>query len=161
MGWFSRSWPEEMVDAFVAVIRSLRERQGLDTAGWTWARLRPLTLSHPIGRIRPLGPIFNRGPFPWGGDGNTVSPAGGVVASMRMVVEPGDWDGARFALPGGQSGNPFSPHYDDLLPHWRRGSGVAIAWSPAAITRATRHTLHLLPRVENETAALRPGLRLR
>ena len=67
------------------------------------------------------------------------------MASLRFAVEVGDWDGARFSLPGGQSGDPLSPHYDDLLPIWLRGDGVPIAWSPAAVARATVSTLQLLP----------------
>ncbi|MPZ50817.1 MAG: hypothetical protein GEU75_16215 [Dehalococcoidia bacterium] len=145
LGWFERAWPDEMADALASVIAGLRSRHGPDLAAWTWGRVRPLTLVHPLGRVRQRAPIFNRGPFPWGGDGNTVSPSGTVIASLRMVVEAGDWDGARFSMPGGQSGNPFSPHYDDLLPFWRRGDGVPIAFSPTAIAAVTRTTLQLLP----------------
>ena len=54
-----------------------------------------------------------------------------------MVLEPGDWENAQFSLPGGQSGNPVSPHYDDLLPNWLEGSGVPIAWSHESVQSAT------------------------
>jgi penicillin amidase len=108
-----------------------------------------LTLEHPLGSVKALAPIFNRGPFPWGGDGNTVSQAGGaspmVVASLRAAIPVGDWEDARFALPGGQSGNPFSPHYDDMLPFWQRGEGVPIAWSIEAQAAATVARLNLSP----------------
>ena len=57
----------------------------------------------------------------------------------------GDWDNVRFVLPGGQSGNPFSPHYDDQLPLWKLGAGIPIAWSDDAIKAATVHTLRLEP----------------
>jgi penicillin amidase len=102
-----------------------------------------------------LSAVFNRGPFPFGGDGNTVSQAGSSlgriernpspIASLRAVIDVGNWDDSRFALPGGQSGNPFSTHYDDLLPLWLKGEGVPIAWSPGAVASATRHTLMLRP----------------
>jgi penicillin amidase len=68
-----------------------------------------------------------------------------VLASMRAVIPVGDWDSARFVLPGGQSGNPFSPHYDDMLPLWRRGEGVPIAWSREAVAAATISRLELRP----------------
>ena len=154
-GWFIRGWPDEMGDALDEVIRRLREGFGSEPPGWAWGHIRPLTLQHPLGRIEALAPVFNRGPFPWGGDGNTVSQAGAAslralgnamtIASLRMAVEVGDWDNARFVLPGGQSGNPFSPNYDDLLPLWRRGEGVPIAWSDAAVAAATRERLLLRP----------------
>ena len=148
-GWFERGWQTEMHDALATVVANLRERFGPDASQWGWGRVRPLTLEHPLGRVKALAPIFNRGPFPWGGDGNTVSQASGtspmVIASLRCVIPLGDWDEARFVLPGGQSGNPFSPHYDDQLPLWQRGEGIPIAWDAQAIAAAAVSELRLTP----------------
>jgi penicillin amidase len=138
-----------MVDALATAVIDLRRRFGPDAAMPGWGHVRPLTLEHPLGRVKALAPIFNRGPFPWGGDGNTVSQAGGtspmVIASLRAVIPVGDWQDARFVLPGGQSGNPFSPHYDDMLGLWQRGEGVPIAWSRQAIEAASVSCLTLSP----------------
>ena len=108
-----------------------------------------------MGERAPLDRVFNLGPFPWGGDSNTVGPASipplnpvsnpGAIASLRMVVDVGNWEETRFALPGGQSGNPLSPHYDDLLPFWQRGEGVPIAWSPEEVACVAKSTLRLVP----------------
>jgi penicillin amidase len=154
-GWFDRPWPVVMSEALTSVIARLRREHGLAPPGWAWGTLRQLTLQHPVGRIRALAPVFNRGPFPFGGDGNTVSQASasirrldanpGAIASLRAVIDVGDWDASRFSLPGGQSGNPLSPHYDDLLPLWLQGDGVPIAWTAEAVRRATKETLRLLP----------------
>jgi penicillin amidase len=154
-GWFERPWQEEMADALAAVIRTLRERYGTDLEQWSWGRVRPLTLRHSVGERAPLDRVFNRGPFAWGGDANTVGQAAAdpadptanplAIASLRMVVEVGNWDASRFVLPGGQSGNPLSPHYDDLLSLWQRGEGVPIAWSPTKVEQATRSILRLVP----------------
>jgi penicillin amidase len=51
----------------------------------------------------------------------------------------------RFVLAGGQSGNPLSPHYADLLSLWKRGEGVPIAWSEEKIDQGTVATLRLTP----------------
>ena len=40
-------------------------------------------------------------------------------ASMRAIFDLANLDNSRFMLAGGQSGNPLSPHYRDLLPRWR------------------------------------------
>lgn len=124
--------------------------------GWSWGRVRPLTLQHPAGGQRLLNRIFNLGPFPWGGDANTIGQAAVhlanpittsfCVASMRMVVDVGDWSASRFILPGGQSGNPLSPHYADQLPLWQSGKGIPIAWSLEEVAQTTRATLRLLPK---------------
>ena len=154
-GWFERPWPLVMADALAVAVRTLRERHGADPSRWAWGRTRQLTLRHPFGERSPLGHVFNRGPFAWGGDINTVSQAGSgpaepmanpyFIASLRMAIDVGVWNESRFVLPGGQSGNPLSPHYDDQLPLWRRGQGVTMAWEPADVDRAVRSELRLSP----------------
>jgi penicillin amidase len=148
-GWFGGGWDAEMRDALATVVQGLMAEQGENPTLWRWGHVRQITLAHPLGVVKQLAPLFNRGPFPWGGDGNTVSQASGsktpVIASLRAVMPVGDWDNARFVLPGGQSGNPFSPHYDDQIPLWKLGAGIPIAWSDDAIKAATVHTLRLEP----------------
>ena len=154
-GWFERGWGEEIDDSLSSVLASLEERFGADPARWRWGKVRPLVLKHIFGSGALLGRVFNRGPYPVGGDTNTVNqtcvvpfdvtrtPV--VIASLRMVIDVGNWDANSFALPGGQSGNPLSPHYDDLLPLWLRGEGVPVAWSPVAVSSAAAETLELVP----------------
>jgi penicillin amidase len=154
-GWFKRSWPEEMEDALATATKRLSKRFGSASSGWAWGQVRRLTLKHAFGDQRPLDKVFNLGPFPWGGDANTVSNASApisqptdnpiVIASLRMVLDVGNWDENTFSLPGGQSGNPLSPHYSDLLGYWKQGEGVPIPWSAEAVNRATESTLRLEP----------------
>jgi len=154
-GWFATSWEEEMGAALAAAVNTLRAKYGADETNWGWGKVRPLTLLHPAGAKSPADKVFNLGPFPWGGDASTVGqaaaaptdPTGGptFIASMRMVVEVGNWDENRFVLPGGQSGNPFSPHYADMLPLWREGQGVSIPWSPEMREKAAQERLILQP----------------
>jgi len=153
-GWFA-DWDAEIGDALVAAESTLRDRFGADAAQWAWGRVRPLRLLHPVGSRKPLDRVFNLGPLPWSGDFSTVSQSGApaldplgnpsAIASLRMAVDVGNWDAARFALPGGQSGNPASPHYDDQLEPWRLGTGLPMPWSEAAVAAATVETLHLVP----------------
>jgi penicillin amidase len=154
-GWFERGWPAEMSDALSIVVKGLREKHGNRHEAWAWGTVRPLTLINPLGRVPALAPVFNRGPYLWGGDGSTISQAGTTplspagnptaIASLRCVMDVGEWENSRFVLPGGQSGDPFSPHYDDMVPLWRRGEGVPIAWSPERVRSTAVSTLYLLP----------------
>jgi len=113
-------------------------------------------LNHPIfGKQKLLNGIFNLGPVPVGGDQNTGSqhgcrPTGPThpphnIAGLRAVFDPADWANCRFVLAGGQSGNPVSPHYDDLFALWWKGDGVPIAWSPAEVLRAAVAAVRLTP----------------
>jgi penicillin G amidase len=152
--WFARPWPEEMADALATVVSGLRTKHGEKESRWAWGRIRTLTLRHPLGRVSQwFARVFNLGPIPCGGDTDTINqasvqplnPTGDCnnIASLRMVVDVGLWSASRWSLPGGQSGNPMSPHYDDLFLLWQRGEGVPIAWTPQEVQKATRATLYL------------------
>jgi penicillin amidase len=151
-GWFAAGWDHTVEDALTEAVDTLNKNH----ESQAWGQIRPLTLVHPVAAEQKLfAPIFNRGPFPWGGDANTVSQAAALtedstsnpmaIASLRMVVDVGNWEESRFILPGGQSGNPLSPHYDDMIPLWQRGEGVPIAWSPERVASVARDTLVLMP----------------
>ncbi len=154
-GWLPRPWLEEVAAALADVVRFLRGRFGEDPKGWAWGRVRPFSLVHPLGGRRPLDRVFNLGPLPAPGDSNTVAQYGvapadplappTAIPSLRAVIDVGHPGGSRFSLPGGQSGNPASPHYDDLLPLWQAGDGVPIAWSPEEVRAAAVATLRLVP----------------
>lgn len=155
-GWFPDGWPARIRTALADSLAAIEEAHGSDPDGWAWGTVRTLTLTHPLGLRRPLGRVFNLGPIPHGGDANTINPApvdprdpganpDFAVASLRAVIDVGQWEMARFVLPGGQSGNPFSRHYADQLPLWAKGDGLPIAWSPDAVARSTRATLRLRP----------------
>lgn len=164
-GWFAQGWEREMEASLVDAVEKLTTAHGSDRARWGWGQIRRLTLKHPVGAIPALAPVFNRGPFDYGGDGSTIAQAGLTplrptgnplaIASLRVAIEVGDWDNARFSLPGGQSGNPISPHYDDLLPLWLQGEGIPIPWSNTAVAAATRQTLLLEPLHPNPDTTVR------
>jgi penicillin amidase len=153
-GWLDRPWLDEVSDALAAVVRRLRQGCGVNRSHWAWGRLRPLIMHHPLSRSRMLAPIFNLGPIPCGGDTDTIAQASSLplnplapadnIASLRMAIDVGAWHNSRFVLPGGQSGNPLSPHYGDLFPLWQRGEGVPIAWTEEEVREATKETLTLV-----------------
>ncbi|CAN5881089.1 hypothetical protein BH23ACT12_BH23ACT12_19540 [soil metagenome] len=154
--WFGGPLNYEIAAALEAAVRSLTSLKGEDTAGWSWGKVRPVELKHPVGEQKPMDKVFNLGPFPWGGDSNTVAQTAvdplevtndpGFIASLRFVADVGNWDACEWIIPAGQSGNPLSPHYDDQLPLWREGKGITIPWTPEAVAGATVATLTLHPK---------------
>jgi penicillin amidase len=142
--------------ALASAMRALREAAGDDPAGWAWGAVRPLRLLHPLAAQRPLDRMLNVGPVPLGGDTNTVAQAGvlpldplrnpAAIPNHRTVIDLGDVERSRYVLAGGQSGNPLSPHYADLFALWRRGEGVPIPWSAAAVASAIVDRLVLSPK---------------
>ncbi len=135
-------------------------RTALDrTAGRTWGELHAERHVHPLGLSSLLDRLFgfNVGPYPSEGGPNTLRPdayqtwhaldpegpmppwSSEYGPSERMVAELTP-DGPRgfVAIPTGQSGNPFSPHYDDMLPLWKSGRLVALPLDEAEAEAAAR-----------------------
>jgi penicillin G amidase len=154
-GWFARGWRDEIRAALVEAQAELQAAAGPDPGNWAWGRVRPLTLLHATGKVPVLKRIFNVGPIPFGGDCSTLPqapvafdhPLGNPLAipNLRMVLDVGNWEAGRWILAGGQSGNPLSPHYADMVPRWERGETVPIAWEPASVHRVAVATLFLRP----------------
>jgi len=140
--------------AFTKAVRELREALGGPPAGWAWGRLHTLELQHPLGRSsRLLGAYFNRGPFPVPGHNGTVNKAEFPEEhwrvqhgpSMRQITDFADLDAALAVLPGGQSGIPASPHYDDLTPLWLAGEYHPFPLDRAAVDAVASSKLVLRP----------------
>lgn len=65
-------------------------------------------------------------------------------ASYRQVFDLADWDRGRATSTPGQSGQPGSPHYDDLLPLWAKGEYFPLAYSRPKVEGVTNHRLKLI-----------------
>lgn len=132
----------------------------LDTFGRPiYGDVSKLLVRHPLGRVRLLNAWLNlnRGPFPMGGDKGTINANFNLwdekgdkfyclaAPSMRFVLDWADIDG--FTINGnlGQSGNPFSPHYDDFLEMMQTGSRWHVPFSRGKVFENRQSLLRLLP----------------
>ena len=76
-------------------------------------------------------PAFSHEYIDIGGTYSTVNAAnGGHGPSWRMVVELGPEVKAWGIYPGGQSGNPGSRWYDNMIERWARGEYMALQFVP-------------------------------
>ncbi len=131
----------------------LRSTLGKDMSGWSWGRIHTVEFRHPIGQRSPLNTFFNIGPFGTGGNNTTVnnteysfsSPYDTrVVASMRFVADLSTPDSSYIVLTGGQSGQPFSPHYADHAAFWQMGAMHRLVINVDAIRRSGWKLLQLI-----------------
>jgi penicillin G amidase len=137
-----------LADAF-ATCRALL---GDDPARWAWGALHHGFFPHPLAPVTDAAPR-DVGPLPKGGSGSTPMAATyrgtdfrvTAGASFRMVADVGNWDESRAINAPGQSGDPRSPHYDDLAPLWAAGEYVPLLYSREAVDGAASQRIRLRP----------------
>lgn len=117
-----------MQQSLRGALDELRSKLGKDMAGWQWGKLHSVTFSHPLGQVKALSRLFNRGPFPLSGDTDTVCQmafapgkpyaATSWMPSFRLIVDLSNTRNGLFGHPTGQSGHPASAHYADMIDTW-------------------------------------------
>ena len=122
---------------------------------WRWGDAHQATFRHPVFSKLPLLDRLSEIRIPSGGGDHTVNRGetrGGTAerpyehfdgAGLRVIYDLAELDNSRFMIATGQSGNPLSAHYDDLLETWRDGNYLTIG--PAG-GRVTARELVLTPR---------------
>ncbi|SKC16001.1 penicillin acylase family protein [Dyadobacter psychrophilus] len=104
--------------SFKAAIDTLTVRHGPMSQSWQWAQVKGTEIRHLSRSLKP----FNAPALKVGGGRsivNAITKRNGP--SWRMVVELGPVPRAYGIYPGGQSGNPGSPYYLNLLKKWENG----------------------------------------
>ncbi len=131
----------------------LSSLQGTDPAQWSWGKLHAVRFRHPLYQVPGAAPVMDLGPLARPGDEYTVNAtgfSGGSYeqtsgASYREIMDLSDWDKSVAVNTPGQSGQPGSPHYSNLLPLWDAGQYFPLAYSQPAVQSVTAETLVLEP----------------
>jgi penicillin amidase len=134
--WFAAPTRRELVSRSLReACNELKQALGDNPSIWGWGKIHTLLLNHALGRLKILKPLLAVGPFPSPGDGMTLNigfyrhsnPYDQIVgASLRMIIDVGNWEQSSFVLPAGQSGHFNSPHYRDQTVLWRGGQGISL-----------------------------------
>jgi penicillin G amidase len=140
-----------LIDALHAAADQLIRLQGPDPAHWSWGALHTLTFHNPLELLPGVKSLVDLGPIQRPGDGYTVNASGGTGLiqtsgpSYRAVMDVGAWDNSVVVNVPGQSGQPGSPHYSDLIPLWDQVHYFPMLYSRAAIEKQARDRLVLEP----------------
>jgi penicillin amidase len=118
--------------SFHEAIIALENQLEKDINSWTWNRVHTLEHQHPLGQVAALRRIFNVGTFEVPGSTEVINNLffsfsysgeyqvkGGP--STRRVIDFSDIENSWSILPTGQSGNPFSKHYNDQAEMYNSG----------------------------------------
>ncbi|MDB4914340.1 MAG: peptidase [Gemmatimonadetes bacterium] len=133
-----------LLAGLAAAVAELTKRHGADKATWAWGQYHHALLQHPMSAALSAEQKakFEVGPWPRGGDGNTVGATGGgenqvAGASFRYIVGMSDWDSAMGVNTPGQSGDVTSPHYRDLFELWKDDRYFPVKYSRPAVEAVT------------------------
>jgi penicillin amidase len=127
-----------------ALVR-MRSRMGRDSSTWTWGALHKANFPHKVAAALDAGTVRR------GGDASTVNSTSGYDyqqsngAPFREILDVANWDRSVATSVPGQSGQPESEFYSNLLPLWGRGEYFPLVYSRAAVERETTHVLWLKP----------------
>lgn len=142
-------------DTLAAAWEEVKGRLGPDPARWQWGDLMQARFTHPLSRRVPAGQRtrLDAGPARRSGSQETVGRSGfrggefrlSHGASVKLLLDTGDWDRSLATNSPGQSGDPEDPHYRDLLEDWAADRYFPLLHSRRAIRRATVHLIRLEP----------------
>jgi penicillin amidase len=130
--WFSHEAGENCDQVTLQALRQavdeLKAKFGPQIDDWQWKKLHKIRFAHTLGSVKPIDRLFNRGPYPVGGDSNTIwntatsyydlSVDQVIGPPFRFIADLSDLDHCQSILAPGQSGAPFSRHYADQVKAW-------------------------------------------
>ena len=122
-------------------LQELEETYGPALESWRWGTAHEAVHAHQVlGDTALFSWIVNITQSTGGGDftlnrgsttGEGLTPYRSThAAGYRGVYDFADPDSSVFITATGQSGHPFSPHYDDLGELWRRGEYIPMSLDP-------------------------------
>jgi penicillin amidase len=152
--------PQEGRDALLLAaladgMPKLRKRVGDDMAKWAWGDLHHIQFDHSLAPLLSAerAAEFGTPRYPVGGDNDTVHR--GTFrrsdfrqisgSSYRQVIDVSNWDNSVAQNVPGQSADPRSPHYKDLLKGWATGEYFPLAFSRGKVESELSDTLTLRP----------------
>ena len=127
-------------------LAELTRRFGADRGTWRYGDVHLAIFRHPLSARYDLPPASR------GGDANTVYATGGrdfrqnAGASYREIIDMGDFDRSVVTNVPGQSADPRSRHYGDLLKLWANDQYFPLVYSRERVEQETEQVLWLRPK---------------
>jgi penicillin G amidase len=138
-----KSWDALLAAAVEAAVNDPQAPREL--ASWKYGDYSTVQIAHPIfGKVPWLEKFASTGKLPQAGNGITVNQVGKFSASERFTADFGDLDQSTLNIVNGQSGNLFSPYFNDQFEAWYRGTTFGLAFKPETVERTAAHRLRLV-----------------
>jgi penicillin amidase len=141
-----------LATTLTAAREELTVQMGSDPSQWTWGKLHVVRFRHALDEQPGAKGLLDLGPLARPGDEYTPNATGTgdsweqvSGASYRQIIDLSNWDRSWVINTPGQSGQPGSPHYSDLMPVWDAGRYFPLLYSRKAVEGETTDRLTLTP----------------
>jgi len=145
--------PEVIEASLASAWQEAQTLLGDDPKKWQWGKLHQIEFSHPLQALMSEADReeFSLPAYPRGGSANTANSTRFLPddfrvksgASFRMVLDVGNWDNAWMTNAPGQSGDPRSPFYANLLEGWAKEKSFPLLYSRYRIERDAAQRIKL------------------
>jgi penicillin G amidase len=142
-----------LADTLRSAHKELEKLLGPDASQWSWGKLHTVHFRHALDEQPGVKDLLDLGPLSRPGDQDTVNATGAygdsweqvAGASYREILDTSNWDQSVAVNTPGQSGQPGSSHYSDLMPLWDAGRYFPLLYSRKAVEGETMDRLVLTP----------------
>lgn len=128
---------------------------GPDQDAWQWGSIHRAEWRHPLVHLADgdLAEAMRLASYPRGGSSYTPNNTGSYGrdlrvnsgASYRQVIDVGNWDASTMTNAPGQSGDPRSPFYDNLLEGWATDGAFPLLYSRDKVLEHRAFRIELTP----------------
>jgi penicillin amidase len=149
-----------LADTLAAAWADAAARLGPEPEAWQWGQLHHGYFENSVSPLTDAATrrTLDVGPLPKGGSASTIMHAAYrpqdfriiMGASVRFVLDVGDWDASMCINTPGQSGDSRSPHYRDLSEKWAKGDYVPFLYTQGAVDAAATTRIVLTPAIDQQ-----------
>ncbi len=117
----------------------LQKNLGPNEKEWAWGKIHQVNFEHALSLQKPFDQVYDRGPFPVGGDNDTPMQTAihaekpydnrAWSPTFRQIINMGDLSQSLIIIPPGQSAHLASSNYDDLIRPWLDGEYLPMLWT--------------------------------
>ena len=148
--------PDMVAAALERALAQLTAKFGADMETWRWGAAHRASFPHSAFANLPVLGRYTNLAIESGGGNYTVNRGASRVndekspfsnvhgAGLRAVYDLADLSRSRFMIATGQSGNPMSPFYGDMLKGWRDGEALDLGGDRVATRRKAKGILMLI-----------------
>ena len=144
-----------MNSTLTTAFSATRKLLGDDSTKWRWGTIHVARFRHGLDRRAKNAADLDPTPVERPGDGDTVNATPWRApfeqvhgATFRELIDLSSWDNSLAINSPGQSGNPSSAHYADLLPIWARGEYFPLSYSAQSVEANSEETFTLQPSLQ-------------